>query len=173
MTIELQMLFGVAATLLALLALLLRFCSGSHRASGLGGGLVVARQHGFDGVGLVFGEEARVILKRNALAPFHVDHLDIEIVPLAEVDPEVRELSKARCQDLVARRKGVGDRSFPTAGARGREKENLPGFGLEHLLQVFKERQGKGRKIRSSLILHRHVDCTAQALGNVRGSRNE
>ena len=58
---------------------------------------------------------------------------------LAQIDPEVRELTEAGGQNLIARRQRVRDRRFPTACAGPWKQEHLTGFRLEDLLQILEQ----------------------------------
>ena len=113
---------------------------GGDVAGDAGCGLVVANQDGLDLPRGVGGKALGVGLDRSPFAPGHVDDLDVQGMAFAEVDPEVRKLPEARGQDLVAGRKGVGDRRLPAAGARGWEDEDLSLRRLEDLLHVLVER---------------------------------
>ena len=53
--------------------------------------LVMASQDSFNLVALISFKDPCVFLNRNALSPLDVDHLDIQLMPLTEIDPEVRD----------------------------------------------------------------------------------
>lgn len=135
--------------------------------------LVVAGQHGLDGVVLVLGQNARVVLDRDALAPFHVETHDLEAQALAHVGPQVGELSERRAQDLVAGVKGIGQSRFPAAGTRGGKDQRLAGRGLEHLLEVFQKPKRERAEVGRAHVFQVQGHRLHDALGDVRGTGNK
>jgi hypothetical protein len=77
---------------------------------------------------------------RRALAPRPLDHLDLEPVPPAELDPALREHAVPRGEDLVAGRQRVGDRGLPAGGAGGREDQYLRLAALQHPAHAVEDR---------------------------------
>ena len=150
-----------------------RAAHAGHVAGDAGGRLVVADEHGLDVMPLV-GLEARLDhVERDALAPLHVDDIDVEPVPAGEVGPQVRELAEHGDQHLVAGRERVGHRRLPAARARRREHEDLALLGPEHLLQVAEQRQREGREIGRALVLQRHVHGLTHRERHVGGAWDE
>ena len=129
-----------------------RLAHAGHIAGDTGGGFIVGDEHDLVGMRLVGLELLGKNFDGNALAPRHIDHVDLEAHALAHVSPQQRELAEAGDQHLVAGRQRVGHGGFPAAGARCREQEDLRHFGLEDLLHVGAERQGDGGTIRRTLV---------------------
>ena len=150
-----------------------RLAHAGHVAGHARGGFIVGDEHGLVSMRLVGLELLREDLDGDALAPRHVNDVDLEAHAGAHVGPQQRELAEAGDQHLVAGRQGVGHGGFPAAGARCREQEDLRLVGLEHLLHVGEERQGEGGKVRRALVFHRNVHREADRLRNVGRARNE
>ena len=68
-----------------------------------GRGLVVDDEHALHLMRRVGGENLLDALDRCALAPFHVDDVHAQSVPLGEIDPQMAELPVARGEDAVSR----------------------------------------------------------------------
>ena len=134
--------------------------------------LIVADEHTLDGVGAIGFEPAAIFRKRHALAPGHLDNVDIKTKALAEIDPEMGELAERCRQYLVARRKGVGDGRFPAAGARGRKDHHLTALSAKHLLEVGENWPHELRKIGGAMVLKRAVHGHAHLIGHIGGAGN-
>lgn len=68
------------------------------------GGLVVNDQHAFDRVRAICPQRFLDPVWRGPRSPFFVLHDDVETDALRKVDPQVAELTEARCQHFISRR---------------------------------------------------------------------
>ena len=147
-----------------------RSTNSGNVATHTGSGFVVGNQDRLDVMARVGGENFPVAVGRRAAAPFAFDHLDIEIVTLAEIDPAVREHAVTGDQHLVTGRQRVGHGRFPTTGAAGREGDHFAIGGAEHLFAVAQDRREGfdevGRTVVAGLDMHR----AAQAVRDIGGA---
>ena len=114
-----------------------------------------------------------VALDGGALAPLGVEHVDPETQPLRHVDPQMAEHAEARGDDPVPRAQGIGERGLPGARAARREDVGLARGGLEDLLEVLQHRGRELREIGRPVVLHRDVHGAEDAVGRIRGTRDE
>src|SRR5580658_6087039 len=124
-------------------------------------------QHGFDFMAPVGGKRVAIALNRSALAPLRVKHLNLELQPLAHVDPQMAELSKARGQHAVSLIEAVLQRRLPATGARRRKQDRLAGFGLEYLLQLREDGKRELGKSGRPVVLHCNHHRPLHTIGNV------
>src|ERR1700687_2128701 len=83
------------------------------------------------------------------------------------------ELSEAGGEHLVARRKRIGKRRFPAAGAGGWEDEYLTGDSLKDLLQILQQARCELREPGRAMVFHRDHHRPLHTFGNVRRPGNE
>ena len=138
-----------------------------------GGGLIMGGQHGADRPARV-GTQGRLDCgQRRAFAPGAFDHLNVQPVALAQVDPAVAEHPEPRGKNGVAGRQRVADRRLP-APRTGRGQDNhLTAIHVQHALHPLHRRAEQPGEGGRTMIQRGHVAGLAQRLGNVRRTGNE
>ena len=138
-----------------------------------GRGFVVRGQNGLDLVARVGGQNLGVTVRRHALPPRGFDHVHVQPVALAHINPALRKHPVARGQNGVARAERVGQRRFPAPRAGRGEDEHLGAGAFQHLLNA---RTGGVQDLpeqRRPVVDGRHIASLAQVLGDVGRPRNE
>jgi hypothetical protein len=129
--------------------------------------------HHLDLVALVGAQSTFDGRQRHALTPGCLDHLDVQAVALAKVDPAVAEHPEAGGQNGVAGRQRVGHRRFPAAGAGRREQEDLAVFRAEDLLHACHGRTEQPTEGGRAVVHGGHVTRLADFLGDIGGPGDE
>src|SRR5438067_5167230 len=146
---------------------------GDNVARHTGCGFILSGEYPLDLMILIRLQDLGVLLYRHTLAPIDFEGLDIELVALAEIDPEVTEMPKARHQDFIARGQGIGHGGLPSAGAGGWKDKYLAGLRFKDLFDILKQRQSKPWQIQRPHILLRDMHGVHDTLGDVGRSWDE
>ena len=110
---------------------------------------------------------------RGAIPPGAVDHLNLQPMTLAKINPSMTENTISSHENLVSRAQGVGDGGFPTPGTTCREEQYAGAIGSKNLFYTCLNRQHQINEIRRPVITCLDVHRLLQPVGNVGGTGNE
>jgi len=134
-----------------------------------GGGLVVDHADGFDRVLGISLEALGNHLGANAFAPAALHHLWLETESRGHTGPEGCKVPRLEHQDLIAGAECIDQRGLPGARAGGRV-EHHRATGAKKWTHRLEHAQGKGLKLRASVVDGRKVDGPQDAVGHIGGS---